>query len=762
MTDAYTSVGKSFQRIDGIDKVTGAAKYAFDLKFENMLYAGLLRSPHAHAKVTHIDTSAAEKVPGVKACATIFDVPKVVQYWFFLRTEKKKEQMFLYDNIVRFIGDPVLAIAAINVGTLEKALSLVKVEYEPLKAIHDPYTALKETEVSIHKKGNIAFKVNKEFGNIQEGFKAADIIVENTYHTSKQKHASLEPIGTCVANFQSNGRLTVYSSTQLPHWSQHYLAEVMGLSLNRVRVIKPFTGGAFGGRCGVIHGLEVMCSFLSRKTLRPVKMSFTREEDFSATETRHPMTIRMKTGATHEGIITANEVEILSDTGGYGTHYIGVIADCMSTGIGLYKIPNYSFSGTVVYTNKSFCGALRGYGNPQMNFAQESQIDIIARKIGMDPMAVKLKNYRCEGEIDPVLNERILSNGLEECLTKGARSCGWKEKRSMLPGNNFIKKGIGLSIMLHGTGAARALPDPGSATIMINSDGTANLHTAAADEGQGNRTVLAQVAAEILGIEFKDILVSETDTDITPLDCGTHGSRQAYCGGLSVRNAAMDARKKMLAYAGKLLRTNPDQLMIKNGQIIEKTNPENQISIKDLMQKIQIQDMGVCEQIIGSASGIAPSMPGYYGAVFAEVEVNTQTGEVKVIKLTSAYDVGKAINPEMVKGQIVGGGVMGIGFALTEGLEIEEGHVLNPNFTDYRLLRSCDIPQIEPIIVESNEPTGPFGAKGIGEGSMVNIASAISNAICHATGVRLTDLCITPEKILQELKKINFCHNGSL
>jgi len=481
-------------------------------------------------------------------------------------------------------------------------------------------------------------------------------------------------------------------------------------------------------------------------------MSFTREEDFSATESRHPMTIRMKTGATHEGVITANEVEILSDTGGYGTHYIGVIADCMSTGIGLYNIPNYSFSGTVVYTNKSPSGALRGYGNPQMNFAQESQIDIIARKIGMDPMALKLKNYRKEGEMDPVLNERILSNGLEECLEKGAISCGWEEKRLRQPKNGPIKKGIGLSIMLHGTGAARALPDPGSAIIMINSDGTANLHTAAADEGQGSRTVLAQVASEILGINFDKISVSETDTDITPLDCGTHGSRQAYCGGLSVRDAAMDARKKMLNYAERYLGVKPILLMIENGIIFEKANSDKYISIKDLMQKIQIQDMGVCEQIIGSASGIAPAMPGYYGAVFAEVEINTETGGVNVLKLTSAYDVGKAINPEMVKGQIVGGGVMGIGFALTEGLQLKDGHILNPNFTDYRILRSCDIPEIKPIIVESNEPTGPFGAKGIGEGSMVNVASAISNAVCHATGVRMTELSITPEKILQGIK----------
>lgn len=755
MVDSYASIGKSFQRIDGVDKVTGAARYATDLKFENMLHAGLIRSPHAHARVRRIDMSGVEKLPGVKGVATIFDVPKVLQYWFFLRTEKKKKQIFLKDNIVRFVGDPVLAIAATNEAVLDEALALVKIDYEPLKAVYDPVEALNETEVSIHSHGNIAFKVQKEFGDIRKGFEAADIIVENTYHTSKQKHASLEPIGTCVADFQANGKLTVYSSTQLPHWSRHYLADALGLSLNKVRVIKPFTGGAFGGRCGLVHGLEVMCSQLSRQTLRPVKMSFTREEDFCATETRHPMIIRMKTGATRQGILTANEVEILSDTGGYGTHYIGVVADCLSTGAGLYNIPNYSFSGTVVYTNKSMGGALRGYGNPQMNFAQESQIDIIADKIGMDPMILKLKNYRGKGEMDPVLNEKILSNGLRECLEKGSASCDWEQKRSNPPGTGILKKGIGLSIMLHGTGAARALPDPGSATIMINADGTANLQTAAADEGQGNRTVLAQVASEILGINFEDISVSEPDTDVTPLDCGTHGSRQAYCGGLSVRDAAMDARKQMLSHAARLFHLQDNQLMVKNGIVFEKSNPENCMSIKDLMRKIQIEDMSLCEQIIGCASGIAPSMPGYYGAVFAEVEVNVQTGEVKVLKLTSAFDVGRAINPDLVRGQIVGGGIMGIGFALTEGLQYRNGHVLNPGFTDYRLLRSCDAPVVAPIIVESDEPSGPFGAKGIGEGSMVNVASAISNAICHATGVRLTELCMTPEKLLHGINKIS-------
>ena len=749
MPDSHIAVGKSMQRIDGVDKVTGSAKYAVDIKLDNMLHAKLLRSPHAHARVKNIDISAAEKLPGLRAVATILEVPKVIEYWFSLRTEKKKKQMFLRDNVLRFIGDPVLAVAADDQQTAEKALSLIKVEYEPLPAVYDPFEAMAEKDVKIHNRGNIAFKVDKVYGDIQEGFKNADIIIENTYRTSKQKHAALEPFGTCIAHYQSNGKLTVYSSTQLPHWSRHYLAGALDLPLNKVRVIKPHTGGSFGGRCGLIHGLEVMCSWLSRQTGRSVRMSFSREEDFMATETRHPMTIRMKTGATKDGILTANDVEIVSDVGGYGTHYIGVMADCLSTGVGLYKISNYTFSATAVFTNKSLCGALRGYGNPQMNFAQESQMDIIAEKLRIDPLELRLKNYRELGEIDPVLNEEIRSNGLQECLEKGAESSGWKQKRLQKPGTGTMKRGIGLSVMLHGTGAGKALPDPAAATVMINADGSVNLMTAAADEGQGNRTVLAQIASETLGIEFDKISVSETDTETTPLDCGTHGSRQAYSGGLAVRAAANEAREKLLAYAKKKLIVNEDQLRVKDGAIFEAKNPDNKILISDLMRQTQIEDMSVCEQVIGSAAGVAPAMPGYYGAIFVEVEVDTETGEVKVLKLTSAFDVGRAINPDLVEGQITGGAVMGIGFALTENLLLRDGQILNSSFADYRLLRSCDVPEIVPIIVESNEPTGPFGAKGIGEGCMVNVASAISNAICHATGVRLTDLCMTPDSILQ-------------
>ena len=752
MDNSSFSVGKNFPRIDSVEKATGRAKYGIDLKMDDMLHAKLLRSPHAHARVTNINTSEALRMHGVRAIVTIEEVPKVVQYWFFLRTKKKEKQMYLLDNVVRFIGDPVLAVAAEDEETAEEAVSRIRVTYKPLEPVFDPFEAVKDTGVSIHEKGNIAFQVSKQFGDIEKGFKDSDLILENRFHTSKQKHTPLEPIGTCLADYGPDGRLTVYSSTQLPHWSQMYLSGAMGIPMNRVRIIKPTTGGAFGGRCGLIHGLETMSCWLSRKAGRPVRMSFSRREEFTATESRHPMTIDLKTGVTNDGALVANEIKILADVGGYGTHYIGVIADCLSTGVGLYNIPNVDFQAAAVFTNTSLCGAFRGYGNPQMNFAQESQMDMIAEKLGMDAVEFRLKNYRRLGEIDPVFDDEIRSNGLEECLEKGAKVFGWNEKRDSKPENGSIKKGRGVAVLLHGTGAAKGLPDPASATVMINADGTVNLVTAAADDGQGNRTALAQIASEVLGIEMEKIGLSTTDTAMTPLDGGTHGSRQTYCGGLAVKKASEKARKRLLAFAVKELDVPVERLAIRSSTIIDMENADNSITVADLMRKTQITDMSLCEQIVETFSGVAPSMPGYYGTNFAEVEVDTDTGQVRVTRLTGAFDVGKAINPDFVEGQITGGGVMGIGWALSEDLIIEKGRILNGSFTDYRLLRSIDVPKLDSIIVESYEPTGPFGAKGVGEGSMVCVASAIANAVYDAVGVRIKDLPITPEKILLALE----------
>jgi len=759
MSDQFSVIGKKVARIDAVDKTTGGAKYAPDLNVRGMLHAALLRSPHPHARVLKIDATRAKSLKGFRAMVTIEELPRVVGYWFLLRSEKKEKDMFLRDNAVRFIGDPVLAVAAEDEETALKAVSMIEVSYEPLPSILDPNDALDRKDVKIHEKGNTAFHVTKHFGNIEQGFREADYVVENRFVTSKQKHASLEPIGTCIAEFDAAGKLTVHTSTQLPNWSQIYLARALGLPNTKVRIIKPYTGGAFGGRCGLIHGLEVMCSFLARKAGKPVRMSFSRSEDFIGTETRHPMTIDIKTGVTKEGILTANSIKILANAGAYSTHTVGVLADCLSTGVGLYRCPNVFFDAAAVYTNQSLTGAFRGYGNPQLNFAQESQMDIIARDLGVDPVELRLKNYRGLGEIDPIFVDEIRSDGLKECLSKASEAFGWKDKTSRRRAEGAKKRGVGMAIMLHGTGAAGALPDPASATVMISSDGSVHLVTAASDEGQGNRTALAQITAEELGVPFEQISVSMPDTDVTPLDGGTHGSRQTYAGGLAVKKAAEDAKRKLLAFASEQLGTSEGDLGTKDGIIFKVRDPSVRLKIGDLMRRIQIGDMSICQQVIGVSSGVAPAMPGYYGATFVEVEVDMETGEVRVVKVVGAFDVGKAINPSNIEGQITGGAVMGIGWALTEELLLREGKILNDSFRDYRILRACDVGEIVPIIVESNEPTGPFGAKGVGEGTMVGVAPAVANAIYDAIGVRMKELCITPEKILEALDRIGEAKN---
>lgn len=759
MSDQFSVIGKKVARIDAVDKTTGGAKYAPDLNVRGMLHAALLRSPHPHARVLKIDATRAKSLKGFRAMVTIEELPRVVGYWFLLRSEKKEKDMFLRDNAVRFIGDPVLAVAAEDEETALKAVSMIEVSYEPLPSILDPNDALDRKDVKIHEKGNTAFHVTKHFGNIEQGFREADYVVENRFVTSKQKHASLEPIGTCIAEFDAAGKLTVHTSTQLPNWSQIYLARALGLPNTKVRIIKPYTGGAFGGRCGLIHGLEVMCSFLSRKAGKPVRMSFSRSEDFIGTETRHPMTIDIKTGVTKEGILTANSIKILANAGAYSTHTVGVLADCLSTGVGLYRCPNVFFDAAAVYTNQSLTGAFRGYGNPQLNFAQESQMDIIARDLGVDPVELRLKNYRGLGEIDPIFVDEIRSDGLKECLSKASEAFGWKDKTSRRRAEGAKKRGVGMAIMLHGTGAAGALPDPASATVMISSDGSVHLVTAASDEGQGNRTALAQITAEELGVPFEQISVSMPDTDVTPLDGGTHGSRQTYAGGLAVKKAAEDAKRKLLAFASEQLGTSEGDLGTKDGIIFKVRDPSVRLKIGDLMRRIQIGDMSICQQVIGVSSGVAPAMPGYYGATFVEVEVDMETGEVRVVKVVGAFDVGKAINPSNIEGQITGGAVMGIGWALTEELLLREGKILNDSFRDYRILRACDVGEIVPIIVESNEPTGPFGAKGVGEGTMVGVAPAVANAIYDAIGVRMKELCITPEKLLEALDRIGGVKN---
>ena len=756
MTEYLTVVGTRVARVDAVEKATGLGLYAPDLEVQGMVYGLTLRSPHPHARVVGVDSSRAEALPGFRGLVKASDVPRVCGTWFNLRNKKEMGKLFQQDDRVRFIGDPVLVVAADDEETAREALSLIDVQYEVLPAVFDPFEAIVSTDVRIHDRGNIGFHIVKEYGDLDAGFAEAEVVLEHRYTTSKQKHASLEPCGTCIAEWGSGGSLTLWSTTQVPHWTQMYLSLAMGLPIAKVRVIRPHVGGSFGSRAGVVWGLELMCAALARKAGRPVKMEFTREEDFSATESRHPFTIDYRVGAKRDGTLVAADARIVMDVGGYGTHFVSVLADALGTGVGIYRIPNYRFEGTCVHTNKSLGGAFRGYGNPQMNFAQESALDELAAQLGMDPVELRLKNYRGAGEMDPVFKVPVKSDGMKGCLEEGAAAMDWQARRASSrsqKAEGTVRRGVGMAAHQHGTGARFGLPDPSSAVIRINADASVDLLTACADDGQGNRTVLAQIAAEVLGVPFEWITVSATDTAIAPLDGGTHGSRQTYCGGTAVLKAAAEARESVMRLAAEYLDRGLESLAVAGGTIVDVVSGAPLVSLDELMRHYQVGDFSRCHEVIAHASGVTEDQPPVFGATFAEVEVDVETGQVRVIKMVGAFDVGRAINPAHCEGQIAGGLTMGVGYALTEGLVIGDGKVTNPGFRDYKILRAPDAPEVVPVLVESIEPTGPFGAKGLGEATMISSAAAIANAVYDAVGARIRDLTITPEKILAAIRE---------
>ncbi len=756
MTEQLTVVGTRVTRVDAEEKATGLGLYAPDLEIQGMVYGLTLRSPHPHARVVRVDSSRAEALPGFRGLVKASEVPRVCGTWFNLRSRKELGKLLQQDDKVRFIGDPVLVVAADDEDTAREAISLIDVEYEVLPAVFDPFEAMASEHVRIHDRGNVGFHIVKEYGDSEAGFAEAEVILEHRYVTSKQKHASLEPCGTCIAEWGRGGSLTLWSTTQVPHWTQMYLSLAMGIPIAKVRVIRPHVGGSFGARAGVIWGLELMCSALAREVGRPVKMEFTREEDFSATESRHPFTVDYRVGAKRDGTLVAADARIVMDVGGYGTHYVSVLADALGTGVGIYRIPNYRFEGTCVYTNKSLGGAFRGYGNPQMNFAQESALDELAAQLGIDPVEMRLKNYRGAGEMDPVFEVPVKSDGMKGCLEEGASAMDWQVRRVVSreqKAESTLRRGVGMAAHQHGTGARFGLPDPSSAVIRINADASVDLLTACADDGQGNRTVLAQIAAEVLGVPFEWVAVSATDTAIAPLDGGTHGSRQTYCGGTAVLKAATEARESVMKLAAEYLERSPDSLTVAGGNIVDATSAEPLVGLGDLMRHYQVGDFSRCHEVIAHASGVTEDQPPVFGATFAEVEVDIETGQVRVIKMVGAFDVGKAINPAQCEGQIAGGLTMGVGYALTEGLIIEDGRVLNPGYRDYKIPRAVDAPEVVPVLVESIEPTGPFGAKGLGEATMISSAAAIANAVYNAVGARIRELTITPEKVLAALRE---------
>lgn len=755
----FSAVGKSFPRLEGFEKVTGATRFLTDLELPGMLYGKVLRSSFPHARIISIDTTRAEELSGVKAVITAADTPKIP----FCIIPRVANKLPLEDKKVRYIGDEIAAVAAETEEIASEALDLIEVVYEELPAVFEPEDALKpDAPLLYEEKGtNIAEHFHKEYGNVEKGFQEADHILDDRFETSPVTPCCMEP-RSCIASFDGSGRLTLIANTQAPFSLRQELSKVIPLPIKKIRIIKLPIGGAFGSRLGM-DSIDPICAFLSRKSGRPVKIVNTREEEFVTSRYRYRMAIHLKTGVKKDGTLVAREAKVITDNGAHNYQGYTITAGLCQKLTFVYKIPNIKFDGYVVYTNNVYGGAFRGYGNPQITFAAESHIDMIAEKLGMDVLDLSLQNI-VEPGYETISNCQITSCGLRECLIRAADATGWRQKRRR-PG----RRGIGMASMQHAGGGIKIFfgninCNYSSAAMKMNEDGSVNLMTGSSDIGQGSDTVLAQIAAEELGIRFEDIRVTTADTDLTPMCLGTYGDRVTFVGGRAVQSAARDVKKQLLDLASEILEANIDDLESREGRVFVKGSPEKGISIPELAEFSYfkkgrpilgrgIYDDPISKPDYGTGYGTSPAYS--FASQVAEVEVDVETGKVKVLRITSAQDLGKALNPMAVRGQIEGAMAQGIGSTLFERLDWVKGRTLNSNFLDYRMLTALDMPAVEPIFIESIDPNGPFGAKGVGEPALVPTAAAIANAIYDAVGVRIKSLPITPDKILAALEEKN-------
>jgi CO/xanthine dehydrogenase Mo-binding subunit len=748
----YRVVGYSLPQIDARERALGLAEFVSDIKLPGMLHGRILRSPYPHARISRIDTSKAKALIGVKAVVTSEDTPKIR---FGPRTD---DWTILAMDKVRFIGDEVAAVAALDEETAEEALGLIRVDYEELPAVFDPLEAMKPEAPLIHdKERNIVSEFKLVKGDVDRAFRESDIVYSARYYTSQVYQAYLEPMA-CVTDIDLTGKLTFYLATQIPSMTRLTYARALNLPLEKIRVIVPYYGGAFGGKMET--NLHLVAAVLSQKTGKPIRMVNPREEDFMAGNPRVPMYIDLKMGAKKDGTLTAKEVSVIGAAGGRAVYSMVIVATACYRVDSLYHFQNLKTEGITAYTNTVPTGCFRGFGNAQMTFALESSMDAVAEAIEMDPAELRIKNGLNTGEVS-IHGWKIGSSGLAECIRKATEASGWNEKRK----ERRFARGIGLACCNHVSGNrafAREF-DGGAGIVRVGREGKALVYHGESDMGQGQRTIFAQIVAEELGIPLDRVEVARVDTDISPFGMGSFATRGTVFGGNGVKAAAADARRQIFELAAEMLEANPVDLEAKEGKIFVKGAPEKNIPFQKVAENGLYKRGGA--PIVGTGfwvpdtvlpdpvtkyGNISPAYP--FACQIAEVEVDTETGEVKLLNYVAAHDVGRAINPQTTEGQIQGGVAQGIGWALMENMVTERGRVINPNFRDYVIPGPLDLPPIKPILVEPIDPNGPFGAKGIGEPALNPVPAAVANAIYHAIGVRITELPISPEKILNGLK----------
>jgi CO/xanthine dehydrogenase Mo-binding subunit len=762
MSRGLSIVGSRTLQVDAFEKVVGRATFAADISFPRMLIASVVRSPVAHALVTKIDLSRAQKLKGVRAVVTGADTP-------YLYNLPLRDQPFLAIERVRYVGEPVVAIAAEDEDLAQEAASLVTVDYEPLPALFDPVEAMRPGAPLIHPEyesyrrdtslftsipnSNVLshFKLRK--GDVDAGFNEADQIFEGTYNSQAFNHGALEP-HACVAQVERSGQLTLWSSQQSPWFAADDLAIALGWPLHRIRVIAPFLGGGFGAK----HGLkaEPPAIALALKTDgRPVKLVMTRQEVFTCAGVRGAVSVKLRSGVMRDGTIVARKAEVIWDTGAYADVGPLLCRNGSYSATGPYRIANQWIDGYCVYTNKFVTSAFRSYGTMEMSFAYESHTDEIARGIGMDPVEFRRRNLMREGD-ETATRERPKGIGLTEALDACASAMQWDKPK---------RPGIGRAIV--STAKSSVAPSGSSSFIQMNDDGTLNVMCSTTEMGQGSGTVMAQLAAETIGARLEDVRVIASDTAVTPPDRSTSSSRSTFNMGNAIVRAGSDTRDQILAKAAELLDARVEDLEVRDSAVSVRGNSNRFCSFGQLAGVRPGSPYG---PVVGRGSYVPIETTPFnletgegkritafwlYSSQGVELEVDTDTGKIKLHRIVSVHDTGRTLNPTACEGQAEGGVAIGCSTALYEQLVLDDsGHVVNASLEDYLIANSCDIPPIVPLMVEVPHPEGPYGAKGIGEGPTTGIAAAIANAVEDAIGVRITNLPITPERILRALGKL--------
>ncbi len=770
-------VGKPVLRKDGPEKVTGRALYTVDMRLPGTLVGRILRSPHTHARIVNIDASRAERAPGVKAVVTHKD-SLGVKHGFVETRRYPADQNCLAEDKVRFVGEEIAAVAAVDEYAAEEALELIHVEYEPLRAVFDPEEAMERDAPEIHPSHpkvrepfrNIAGKTESSWGDVEKGFDDSYLVLENRFDSHLRTHGYLEPQAT-LASFEPAGKLNVWTSSQGPFIKRSKLAKTLGLPMSAVRIHKAYVGGAFGGKID-LFGHEYCASLLSMKAGRPVKIVATREEVFTAYRHGQPLIVHVKTGVKKDGTLVAQRFRVINNCGAYRGS--GVVVIFLAWGFAMlpYRIPNLEYEGYAVYTNNPVRAPQRGHGAPQMRFAVESQLDMIAEQLGIDPIEIRLKNARQPGEELPN-GDNVHNCGLADCIRKAAEHTEFKQKygksRQTPESAGRYRRGIGIGVSSY-FGGSLIYPNSSSVVVKMNDDGTAILLTGAMDIGQGAETILTQIVAEEIKVPVEEIQVIAADTESTPIDIGSWISGNAYVSGNAARVAGAEVRAKLIEIAADEMEARQEDIVLENKTAYVKGSPDRRIPYSELVAASVRKRRG--DSIIGNGHWRTmrdephhPSLATTKGrwsenyafdAQVAEVEVDTETGKARLLRAVTAHDCGFPINPLLVEGQVDGQVSMALGHAFLEEVLMKDGRTLNPNWLEYKMpsIHNMAVSEHLDVVTESYEVGRPYRTKEVGEGYVSAILAAIANAVYDAVGVRLFSTPFSPEKILQALGKL--------